>query len=331
MIELYETIEKLNENVPETADVGDGGSMFAPATRAYKRPRLEKIHRAIKKQSPPRKRICLGGGRVSGRSRENLITSLLPRGQQPVDVSSEGVAPRERHLPPSFLRQGTGGAVVVEVRRYSEIHAEIEAAAGLQQPGELSPASFFSSILGPTVSIGIPRWQARLHADMEARRYSEMHGETEAAAPHVRTSLATRWDSGYSTNAETLGTHPEGLAPTTIPQRDGLEVDVAPTTIRQRDGLEVDVALTTIPQLDGLEVDVAPTTIRQRDGLEVDVAPTPGAPPAAGQEAFAPTPASQPIQASSSTQTGSLMLQSYAYEDTRSGYNDADDFEYPLN
>ncbi len=103
MIELYQTIEKLNENVPETADVGDGGSVFTPAPRAYKRPRLEKIHRAIKKQSPPRKRICLGGGRVSGRSRENLISGVLPRvdivQQKPTEVIPEDTergATRER-------------------------------------------------------------------------------------------------------------------------------------------------------------------------------------------------------------------------------------------
>ena len=226
--------------MPETADVGDGGSVFATASRAYKRPRLERIHGAVKKHSPPRKRICLGGGRVSGRSRENLITSLLPRvQQQTVAVSSE------RHLPPSFLRQGTS-------------------------------------------------------APVEVRRYSEIHAETEAAAAQLRTTLATSWDSGFQTDAETQGANLVGLAPTTIRQRDGLEVDVATTTIRQGDGLEVDVAPTTIRQLSDDEVVVAHAAVAQ------DVS-------------------SRPIQASSSTQTGLSMLRSYAFEDTRSGFDD-DDF-----
>ncbi len=57
--------------MPETADVGDAGSVFAPASGAHKRPRIEVIHGAAKNPIPPRKRICLGGGRVSGSSREN--------------------------------------------------------------------------------------------------------------------------------------------------------------------------------------------------------------------------------------------------------------------
>ena len=129
--------------------------MFTPTTRAYIRPRLEKIHRAIKKQSPPRKRICQGGGRVSGRSRENLISGLIPRvelaHQPPIVVSpvdSESGATRERrqnsdydlyetssrprHLPPSLaIRPTTRGPLtqMQEVRSYSEIHAETEPAS----------------------------------------------------------------------------------------------------------------------------------------------------------------------------------------------------------
>ncbi len=87
---------------------------------------------------------------------------------------------------------------------------------------------------------------------------------------------------------------------------DGLEIDDAPTTISQRD----------------LEVDVAPTTNPQRTGEQVVVA----------HAAVAQDVSSQPIHPSSSTQTGSSMLRSYAYEDARSGYNDDnDDFGYPLN
>ncbi len=111
------------------------------------------------------------------------------------------------------------------------------------------------------------------------------------------------------------------VAPTTIPQRDGVEVDVAPTTIPQRDGLEVDVAPNTIPSRDGLEVDVALTSIRQLSGDEVVVE----------HAVIAQDVSSRHIHPSSSTQTVSSMLRSYAYEDTRSGYYDDYDLDYPLN
>ncbi len=100
------------------------------------------------------------------------------------------------------------------------------------------------------------------------------------------------------------------VAPTTIPQS-----DVAQTTIRERDGLEVDASPTPIPQRD-----VAPITISQLSGDEVVVA----------HAYVAQEVSSRPIHPSSSTQTGSLMLRAYAYEDTRSGYNDDDDVDYPL-
>ena len=81
--------------------------MFAPDSGAHKRPRIEVIHGAAKMSIPPRKRLCLGGGRVSGRSRENLISGLISRAylgkqeQQIVEVSpvdSESGATRERRL-----------------------------------------------------------------------------------------------------------------------------------------------------------------------------------------------------------------------------------------
>ena len=209
------------------------GSVFAPASGAQKRPRIKEIHGAIKKHAPPRKRICLGGGRVSGRSGENLITCIISRAnlvqQQTVEVSpfaKDYGRATQRHLPPSFRRPTMRGPATLQERLYSPIHAETEAratqlratlaaagASGAQpaatqevnvtsllprvqeHPVELAsegvatrerhlPASFFSSILGPTVSIGIPSWQVRLHADMELRRYSEIHAETEAALPN---------------------------------------------------------------------------------------------------------------------------------------------------
>ena len=226
MIELYQTIEKLNENVPETADVGDGGSVFTPATRAFKRPRLEKIHRAIKKQSPPRKRICLGGGRVSGRSRENLISGLIPRvelaHQLPIVVSpvdSESGATRERRQNSDYDLYETSS-----------------------RPRHLPPSlAARTTARGPLIQV------------QEVRRYSEIHAEREAASTQLRASIPA-----------------EGAPPAATHE--------------------------FIP-------------------------PTPGASPAAAQETFAQTPAFQPIQASSSTQTMSSMLQTFAFDDTRDGYD----------
>ena len=113
--------------------------------------------------------------------------------------------------------------------------------------------------------------------------------------------------------------------------------DLAPTSIRERERLEVDVAVTSIPQSD-----VAATTIRERERLEVDVAVTPipqsdvaattiselsGDEVVVAHAAVAQDFSSRPSHPSTFTQTGSLMLRTYAFEDTRSGYNDDDDFE----
>ncbi len=143
--------------MPETADVGDAGSVFAPASGAHKRPRMEAIHGPEKKRFYPPKKRCLGGGRVSGLSRENLISSLIPRVElvqqtlivvTPVD--SESGATRERRLnsdydlyetssrvsqpPPSeAVRPTTRGwvnlSIEQDLRGYTEIHAETEAAS----------------------------------------------------------------------------------------------------------------------------------------------------------------------------------------------------------
>ena len=252
--------------MPETADVGDGGSVFAPASGAHKRPRIERIHQTVKKQNPPCKRICLGGGRVSGRSRDTLITGLISR----EDLVQQ---------PP---------IVVTRV--------ETESGAGQPHPSDAVRASTIEWV--------------NLSIEQDLRRYSEIHAETEAASSQLRATLAAAGASGYQTDAETLGAHRGGLAPTTISQR-----DVAPTTIRERDGLEVDVAPTTNSQRD-----VAPTPIPPLTGAEVVVA----------HAAVAQNVSSRPIPSSSSTQTGSLMLRTYAFDDTRSGYYDDYDLDYPL-
>ena len=81
-------------------------------------------------------------------------------------------------------------------------------------------------------------------------------------------------------------------------------------------------------QTTGTHEVVAPTSGEQSAGSNEVVARTLATPPTAAQVVVAPTPASQPIQASSSTQTVSSMLQSFAFDDTRSGYDD--DSDYPL-
>ncbi len=128
--------------MPETANVGDAESVFAPASGAHKRPRIEAIHDVAKKQHPARKRICMGGGRVSGRSRENLISGLISPldlvRQQHVEVTpvaEEHGRATQRHLPANFPRHRTTAlshaiAASVDpaiVRRYAEMRAETDA------------------------------------------------------------------------------------------------------------------------------------------------------------------------------------------------------------
>ena len=95
---------------------------------------------------------------------------------------------------------------------------------------------------------------------------------------------------------------------------------VAPPPVAQPAATQEVVAPTTIRQPDANEGDVSPTTILQRTSEEVVVAHA-----AAAQDV-----SSGPIQPSTSTQSGSLMLRSYAFEDTRSGYYDDYDLDYPL-
>ena len=126
--------------MPETADVGDGGSVFTTSSAGHKRLRIERIHGAVKKSIPPPKRRCLGGGRVSGRSRENLISGLISRAdlvqqQQIAPIEENRATSSERHLPASFRRQRTtalnptvtGTIDSGIVRRYSEMRAETDA------------------------------------------------------------------------------------------------------------------------------------------------------------------------------------------------------------
>ena len=256
--------------MPSTADVGDPGTVFAPNFAVHKRPRLDAIHGSEKRLAHPSKKICLGGGRVSGLTRQSLISGLLPRVEIVESAVSvvEGDTPasKERNLPPSFTSSGNT--------------AQAPPSSVVRQPS---------------------RWQETLPVEQEVRRYSEYHAELEAAA--------ARW-------AASLPETPEELVPLTP----GQEV-VAPTPgVLPAAGQDL----------------VAPTPGVQPDAAQEVVAPTPGAQPAAGQEVVAHAyvaqevspPAVQAIQASSYTQTVSSMHQSFAYDDTRSGYDD--DSDYPL-
>ena len=56
-MELYETTVKANENVPNTSDVGDPGTVFAPNFAVQKRPRIEAIHGPEKRLAHQSKKI----------------------------------------------------------------------------------------------------------------------------------------------------------------------------------------------------------------------------------------------------------------------------------
>ena len=340
--------------MPETADVGDGGSVFAPASGAHKRRRIEKIHRTVNKQNPPCKKICLGGGRVSGRSRENLISGLISRAdivlQQVTPVEENHARASERHLPASFHRERTTALSQSITGTVDSLIPHLPESA----PREIHPPLDFNNLGyiphgGPTLEYVqfTARGPVTLTAEEAVRRYSVIHAETEAARARwdaETEEAAQRWAESLSdipqaiVSQQPAPSHSEVLASTTILPREGVEVVLAPTTIPTRESLEVGVAVTTIPTRENLEVGVAVTTIRQLSGDEVVVAhaavaqevlaPTPGAQPTDRQEVS--QPASQPIQVSSSTQTIYSMLQSFAFDDTRSAYND-DEFEYPLN
>ena len=167
----------------ETADVGDAGSVFAPASSANKRPRIEAIHGAAKKSIPPRKRICMGGGRVSGRSRENLISSLLTHvnivEQSPPVPHDPVSAPRDIYPPLDFSNL-----------RY------------IPHGGPMTPQSYTRQVVQFT-----PRGPDTLTVEQAVRRYSVIHAETVAA--HARwvaetEEAAKRW-------AESLSDTPQAI------------------------------------------------------------------------------------------------------------------------
>ena len=247
--------------MPETADVGDGGSVFAPASGAHKRLRIEEIHGALKKHHPARKRICLGGGRVSGRSRENLITGLIPRvdlvQQRPValtPLNAESDAPVERHLPPSFRRPG-------------------------------------ATVLGHTGTVTSDTPSVEV-----LRRYSEIHAEREARVVAFRTA------------------HPPIFFDPYIPQ-----VSAAPSQQP-----EVTAPTQGAPPFTAQEVVARPLVVLPATMNEVAAPPPSTAqevvpPPSSAAQEVAPVPPTS--QALATTQSVSSMLQSFAFEDTRDGYD----------
>ena len=262
--------------MPSTADVGDPGTVFAPNFAVQKRPRIDAIHGPEKRLAHPPKKICLGGGRVSGLSRQTLISGLLPRVEiveSAVSVlAGESDTTKERHLPPSFTSPSTTA-----------------------QGASLSAAT-----------IGRSSWHQGQSVEQDVRRYSDIHAETEAAL--------WRWAASFADPPQ------DDAPPQPAPN---LSVAAAQPVASERSGTLLPVAQVVAALEHGGEPAAHAT---QAPGSEPAAALEVLAQPAAAQEVAPQPPASQPIQTSSATQTVSSMIQSFAFDDTRSGYSDDYDF-----
>ena len=131
-----------------------------------------------------------------------------------------------------------------------------------------------------------------LTVEQAVRRYSVIHAETEAAR--------ARWDAETEEAAQSWA-------------------DALPDTPQAL------VAGTAAAQPTGSKEVVAPTLGAQVT-ISQEVASPP--PPSAAQELAPVTPTSQEP---TTTQSVASMLQSFAFEDTRSGYYDDYDLDYPQN
>jgi len=335
--------------VPETADVGDAGSVFAPTSGAHKRPRIEIIHQTVNKQNPPCKRICLGGGRVSGRSRDTLITGLISRAdlvqQQTVALSplaEDHGRSTERHLPPSFRRPGATVDPAI-VRRYAERRAEIDAqvsAFRLRHPYVFfapdmprvstataqEPQPIQSEVLTEEPGTHAPGTQEPATPSQPAstQEVVAIHQEIVAPAPVVQvvqftasgpvTLTAEQAVRRYSViHAENVAAHAQWVAETEeAAQRWADSLSDTPQAI---------ISGTAASQpADSQEV-IAPTQVTITQEV---VAP----PPSTAQEVAPVEPTPQPIH--TFTRPISSMLQAFAFEDTRSGYYDDYEVDFPL-
>ena len=231
-----------------------------------------------------------------------------------IPVAEEHGRATQRHLPANFLRHRTtalshsirASVDPAIVRRYSEMRAETEAQVRALRLRH--PPIFFAPDM-PRVSAAAAQEPQPMQSEVATHALGVEPAVTRVLIAPIQVSIGQ-----------------EVVAPTTIPQRDGLEVGVAPTTIPQRD-----VAPTTIREREGPEVDVAPTTISQHDVAPTTIQQLSGDEVVVADAAVAQDVSSRPIHPSSSTQTESLMLRSYAYDENCSSYYDDYDLDYPLN
>ena len=163
------------------------------------------------------------------------------------------------------------------------------------------------------------RGPVTLTAEEAVRRYSVIHAETEAARARwdaETEEAAARW-------ADSLPDTPQAIISGTVAaQTAGSQEVIAPTQV-------------AIHQ----EV-VAPTHGAPQGATQEVVAPSPHAaaqevvapPPVVAQEVAPPSSTAQPATSQpihTFTRPISSMLQSFAFEDTRSGYYDDYDVDYP--
>ena len=313
--------------MPETADVGDAGTVFAPASGAHKRPRIERIHQTVNKQNPPCKRICLGGGRVSGRSRENLISGLISRAdlvlQQPVEVTpvaeDHGRA-TQRHLPASFRRPGATVDPAI-VRRYAEMRAETDAQVRAYRLRH--PHTFFAPGMR-RVSTATAQVSQAMQSEVIAEESGTqaLHTQEPATPSHPAGSEEVVTPAPVVQVVQFTPSGPVTLTAEQAVRRYSI-IHAENEAARARWDAETEEAAqlwaNSLPDTNQSEVDAGASLTQSAAAQEV-VAP----PPSVAQDVAPVT------QAPVTTQTGSLRLRSYAYDDTHSGYYDDYDLDYPL-
>ena len=138
------------------------------------------------------------------------------------------------------------------------------------------------------------------------RRYSDIHAETEAALWRWAASFADPPQDDDA--AQPAGIQSVAAAQPFASEMSGNLLPVGQVVAALEHGGEPAAHATQAP---GSEPAAAQDVIAQ---------------PAAAQEVAQQPPASHPIQTSSATQTVSSMIQSFAFDDTRSGYSDDYDF-----
>jgi len=338
--------------------------VFAPASGAHKRPRIEAIHDAAKKSIPPRKRICLGGGRVSGRSRENLISSLLPQvnivEQSATDPHLPSTAPRDIHPTLEYVQFTANGPVtltVEQVRRYSEIHAETEAARArwdaeteeaTQRWADSLPDAPQEIVSGTATQTAVSQeviapTQVAIHQEVVAPTQGAQVTIHQEVAPAPLSAAQDDETSSRATQPPPAVRASQRHLPPSFPRHrttalnQAIRATVDPAIVRRyaemRAETDARVRAYRIRHPPIFYMPDAPrATPQEPQPMQSEVTThVSGAEPAIVQEVASPPSAAQDVapvlptsQAPTSTESESLMLRAYAYEDTRSGYYDVD-------